>query len=106
MGLAYLLKIIALAEQVKDYELRNDSVIEAVNVARAVGLRAGFAIDRSHDDDPEFDGFRVVAYIELPTGQVSWHLPEHDRRWDGHTTEQKYARIEAYLKGVRHPVAL
>jgi hypothetical protein len=41
------------------------------------------------------------VYIDLPTGQVSWHyhdshawmfefLPEYQGEWDGHTTEQKY----------------
>lgn len=44
------------------------------------------------------------AYIDLPTGQASWHyhdsqaylfegLPEYLGIWDGHTTEEKYARI-------------
>lgn len=44
------------------------------------------------------------VYIELPTGQVSWHfhdthaplfahVPEGSAQWDGHTTEQKYERV-------------
>lgn len=46
-----------------------------------------------------------VVYVQLPTGQASWHY--HDREagifehvqkgdveWDGHTTEQKYRRID------------
>lgn len=48
------------------------------------------------------------VYIDLPTGQASWHyhdsqawlfehLPEYQGGWDGHTTEVKYERIEAYV---------
>lgn len=49
----------------------------------------------------------LVVTIETPTGQMSWHIAERDRDlfehvqlvpaehnvWDGHTTEQKYARM-------------
>jgi len=51
------------------------------------------------------------VYIDLPTGQVSWHyhdshapmfagLPPYTKEWDGHTTEEKYARLAA-LKNYR-----
>lgn len=44
------------------------------------------------------------VYIDLPTGQASWHfhdndahlferLPPYDGEWDGHTTDEKYERI-------------
>jgi hypothetical protein len=59
--------------------------------------------------DPEWHG---CVYIDLPTGQVSWHyhereahlfasLPEYSGEWDGHTTDEKYRRI-ARLREVRH----
>ena len=46
------------------------------------------------------------VYINLPTGQVSWHyhdsqaylfadLPPYQGAWDGHTTPEKYARLAA-----------
>lgn len=46
------------------------------------------------------------VYIDLPTGQVSWHyhdneahlfaeLPSYTKPWDGHTTEEKYRRLSA-----------
>jgi hypothetical protein len=47
----------------------------------------------------------VVVYVELPTGQCSWHVGENDLSlfehverddstiWDGHTTPEKYQRI-------------
>lgn len=57
-----------------------------------------WAIDANEPD------WRVV-YLDLPTGQASWHIspndwdlfghvPQSDAGiWDGHTTEQKYERI-------------
>ena len=53
-----------------------------------------------------------VLYIQLPTGQLSWHIaPEdvplftHVRRdpaveWDGHSTEEKYARLDAHTRAL------
>lgn len=53
------------------------------------------------------DDWRNVVFIDLPTGQVSWHistsdlhlfshLPRHaGRTWDGHDTPTKYARLDA-----------
>ena len=49
------------------------------------------------------------VYIDLPTGQASWHyhdsqadlfahLPAYDGEYDGHTTEQKYQRIAELAK--------
>ena len=57
-----------------------------------------------HDGD-HWEAAWLIVFIELPTGQVSWHthasdldLFEHlERRdenpWDGHTTEEKYDRL-------------
>lgn len=55
------------------------------------------------------DDWHGCVYIDLPTGQVSWHyhdshaplfadLPPYAGKWDGHTTEQKYQRL-AELRG-------
>lgn len=50
-----------------------------------------------------------VVYIESPVGQLSWHIFTEDQKplfkhlervdhnpWDGHTTEDKYARMQAF----------
>ncbi len=60
-----------------------------------------------HDPaEPEY----VVMIVELPTGQVSWHIAPEDtdlfphvrglprKAWDGHTTEEKYERVDAYTR--------
>jgi hypothetical protein len=74
-----------------DYTVRNVMVLMAVAIAKSAGLEAGFRIDPAEPDWP-------VAYIELPTGQVSWHMPQHPREYDGHTTEEKYARCRAFAE--------
>jgi hypothetical protein len=53
--------------------------------------------------DEEWHG---CVYIDLPTGQASWHyhdseawmfrhLPRYEAEWDGHTTDEKYDRVAA-----------
>ncbi len=72
-----------------DYEVRHGAVLLAVAVAKHLGHPGGFRID---DDEPAWP----IAYIELPTGQVSWHVPEYSRAWDGHSDTEKYERCRAY----------
>lgn len=77
---------------------RNELVRLVVRDARLVGFRAGYATDPDGHE-----GFRSVAWVELPTGQVSWHLPDFPHEtdpswvWDGHTRKEKADRIAAYL---------
>lgn len=58
--------------------------------------------------DPDWTDWHVV-YVQLPTGQASWHISPADRDlfahvlgpagdWDGHTTEEKYERIRALVE--------
>lgn len=57
--------------------------------------------------EPEWHG---CVYIDLPTGQVSWHfhdsqaylfdgLPPYTKPWDGHDTPEKYRRLAALRGG-------
>lgn len=58
-----------------------------------------------------------VLFVKLPTGQVSWHISPDDRdlfdhvrrtvagmpdapAWDGHDTEEKYARLDAHTRAL------
>lgn len=77
----------------RDYELRNIFVLHAMSSAAEIGLDVGIRID---PNEPEWP----VAYIELPTGQVSWHLPQHKHEFDGHTTGEKYLRLHRYCDSV------
>lgn len=74
-----------------DYDRRYGLVLKAIHLAHELGWRAGFGLDPAEPDWP-------VAYIELPTGQVSWHMPAHPDSWDGHTTEEKFERIRALVE--------
>lgn len=91
-----LLAHIVNAEQKGDYAARNYWVALALVAAQRRHMTTGFAYDDR--EDPDFDGFRIIAYIELPgVGQVSWHLPEYPIPYDGHTTEEKYDRIRQFI---------
>lgn len=78
------------------YEERNRVVAALSKVFPAVRTRTDI-----EGWDPEWHG---CVYIDLPTGQASWHfhdrdawmfdhLPERHVEWDGHTTEEKYQRL-------------
>lgn len=79
------------------YQERANCAIALARAARALGLNVGFGLDPKSPDWP-------VLFIDLPTGQVSWHLTVEARRsapdiraydgaWDGHDTETKYRRL-------------
>lgn len=61
------------------------------------------------------DDWHGCVYIDLPTGQASWHyhdsqaylfehLPPYAGEWDGHTTAKKYERIEEIEAPAAMPV--
>ena len=48
-----------------------------------------------------------ILFIDLPTGQASWHfqeselhllsgIPKYEGVWDGHSTKEKYQRLDAF----------
>lgn len=87
------------------YSERNKVVAAFAKLALALGFRAGVGYHPLTDTAWEAD-WRTIVFIDLPTGQVSWHfhdsekpllagLPAYAEAWDGHTTPQKYARLEA-----------
>jgi len=57
--------------------------------------------DESWEDD-----WRWIVFVELPTGQATWHIHDSElswfdhlqrtdgNTWDGHTTSEKYCRVE------------
>lgn len=97
----------ARAQQAKDgaYAERNMVVGALVALAVNQGWTVGLAIHDPMDAAWE-DEWRNIVFIDLPTGQVSWHvhdaqmslfrsLPWYAGEWDGHTTPEKYKRLAA-----------
>lgn len=83
------------------YAIRNDLIYEAIYHARKGGLKAGFSIHTPVQEiiDKDWDyRWGVVAYIELPTGQVSWHIESPDIQYDGHGYEEKAKRMKDFYK--------
>jgi len=92
------------SEAEKLYTERAQCVIALARAASALGCRVGFR------EDPDLGSATAqwpVLFIDLPTGQVSWHLTVEDRRsavdigaylgeWDRHDTPEKYRRLAAW----------
>lgn len=87
------------------YAERNHCIALAAKFARQQGLRAYIALDPATEEEE----WRNVVFIELPTGQVSWHIHVDDlplfctlpfamNVWDNHTTAQKYERVQQYVR--------
>jgi hypothetical protein len=85
-----LQKIVEL--DTNNLDLRFDLLIEALDLATKLNYEVGIGTDNKNP------GIAVV-YIQLPTGQVSWHMPNNNNLWDGHSTEEKYKRIEEFIGG-------
>lgn len=73
------------------YAKRNGLVLRALAYAIEAELPCGIGFDEKAGAE------WPVVYIELPTGQVSWHLPAYSPGWDGHTTLAKARRITGYI---------
>lgn len=62
---------------------------------------------RHPESDTEWENdWRWIVCVHGPTGQMTWHihdsersmfhhLPVSEQHWDGHSTEEKYRRLEA-----------
>lgn len=81
----------SIEENDTNYKVRYDLVLRAMLFANDLGFATGIRIDYDQQEWP-------VVYIELPTGQVSWHMPQHVVAWDGHDTRTKYQRINEWVK--------
>ncbi len=90
----------------KAYVERNRCVIGLAALAH----RLGWTVGLGHHSDPDWeDDWRSIVYIDTPAGQVSWHfhdsekpliewIPPYDGDWDGHTTDEKYARLASIAR--------
>jgi hypothetical protein len=93
-----------------------DNVLRRVYTERTLLIRAlaralpplstnyGLTLDKARSDT---DPWKYVFIIDLPTGQVSWHIhlndlillediPTYKGVWDGHTDDEKINRLRAF----------
>lgn len=84
----------------------NDSIYEErnllVQLLAAVGEKVGWTISIVKEDSEWH-----ILYIDTDHGQLSWHIRSEQLQaewtekkdvWDGHTTAEKYQRIENMIK--------
>lgn len=79
---------------------------QAVQALARLAQKAGYVVGlRTDPDEPQWP----VLTIDLPTGQVGWHLPraevvgkwpKYEKEWDGHTVEEKRERLRKFLCGM------
>lgn len=91
--LTEIANIDARPDQLKDYEARYPLVYKALSLALDCGFDAGVRLDAVQGTE------WPVVYIELPSGQISWHQPQHGKQWDGHTPGEKHLRIWRWIDG-------
>lgn len=84
------------------YHQRNMLALALAKHTLELGLEAGIGID---PDEPSPD-WRFVLYIDVPGGQLSYHLaphevamftdqlPSYSKRWDGSSKDQHHHLIE------------
>lgn len=76
-------------------------------IAHLAASHPSILVYRADPDAPDWP----VIFITLPTGQVSWHINPADidlfahvtvgtGTWDGHSTEEKYARLDAHTSAL------
>lgn len=106
------------------YEFGKKAAVAAVREEFAVALKSAYTerarllayIATWHNahvgfNDPEEADWPLLT-IETGQGQMTWHIApedahllshirhtdEEDRGWDGHTTQEKYARLERLIE--------
>lgn len=83
------------------YSERNKMLAALCKMAIASGITAGIG---QHVGEDWEDDWRNIVFIDLPSGQVSFHihdsetplfefLPDYNGEWDGHDTEAKWQRL-------------
>lgn len=102
------------SDALRDMEARKDAAyLERNQVVAALAKAYPSGVARTAIEGWSEDWHGCV-YIDLPTGQVSWHfhdsqaylfadLPPYAGKWDGHDTPEKYRRLAALP--VKHQAA-
>lgn len=98
-----------IVSRIQQLEAHKDNAYaERNNLVAALARLFPSSLERHPDEDETWeDDWRWIVFINLPTGQASWHIHDSELekfstiprfrgwQWDGHTTEQKYERLAA-----------
>lgn len=104
-------RIAAMEKALDEMEARKDGAYrernQVVAALAALSLSHGYSVCLTKTAIEGWsDDWHGCIYIQLPTGQVSWHfhdshaelfngLPHGSVTWDGHDTPEKYRRLAA-----------
>lgn len=91
------------------YRERNRVVIALAHMALQLGFRAGVAEHEPKEGETWDPTWNMAIRIDLPDGQVSWHVPDDQKHllcnlpaykgeYDGHDSVEKYARLAAFTE--------
>ncbi len=80
-----------IEENDTNYDVRNIYIWELFLECKKAGYECSIG-----DDWECSSKWRVVRIILPDAGQVSWHVPDPDIKYDEHSTEQKYNRCKTY----------
>lgn len=89
--------------------LMNKVYTERMLVVRALAVMSGCPYGIGQDDNDDWDDeWRNVVYIDLPQGQVSWHIAPHDLyifegfpEYKGEWDETYNGKCVDFMKGVK-----
>lgn len=85
--------------------LKNNAYAERNCLVAALSKLFPASLERHPENEPYEDDWRWIVFIDLPTGQVCWHIHDSElplfahlqrnagRKWDGHDREEKYRRV-------------
>ena len=95
-------EVIALKKQKDGAYSERDRLVSALSKLFPSRLERHPHTDLTWEND-----WRWIVFIELPSGQASWHIHDSEldwfdhldrypgNSWDGHTTEEKYLRLQS-----------
>lgn len=89
-------------------EAKDNAYKERDQLVAALSKLFPASLERHPDEDTTWENdWRWIVFIDLPTGQASWHIHDSElplfahlprrqgRKWDGHSTPLKYKRLNA-----------
>lgn len=96
-------------ENIRLTEAKDSAYQERDKLVAALSKLFPASLERHPQEEEWEDDWRWIVFIDLPTGQASWHIHDSElpmfehlprlagRKWDGHTNEEKYRRLAALL---------